>query len=161
MRKGFLQVAHRFVWLVFIYLELGHKHITAWLVKGLWLCLWKLWRSVFNTNDNGVPQLPKTKSEFFGYRMVYFNHEIKYMYILFQMVIIFAILPHWVCYWFIYAVQSLCLSGRVAIYRCLFNHKWLGTTGLNSLKQSWRWDFTFQFGPQPDSVFKCGKQCAT
>ena len=54
--------------------------------------------------------------------VVYFNHEIKQF--------IFLMFMLWVRYWFIYAVQSMCLPGLVNICVCLFNQNWLGTPGL-------------------------------
>ena len=63
--------------------------------------------------------------------MAYFKYEKKLH--IFLMGIIIAIPSHLVRNWLIYAVQSLCLSGRVDIYRCLFNQKWLGTSELDRL----------------------------
>ena len=58
-------------------------------------------------------------------RMEYFKYELKQF--IFETLIIFEIRPHWVRYWFMYTVQSRCLSGLVDIHICLFSRKWLGT----------------------------------
>ena len=58
-------------------------------------------------------------------RMEYYKYKLKQF--IFQMLIVFAIRPHWVRYQLIYNVQSRCLPSLVDIYMCLFGREWLGT----------------------------------